>query len=97
MSLPIPCTLEQVIDQRLHDRLRSLLSVATRSIPRIKNISRIQGSMRVYVATSRGILPGLIFRGTSSTVDLLAFPAHFAAALDKAEEFLRHQFPMVGI
>jgi tubulin-specific chaperone D len=30
-------------------RLRGLLSVATRNIPRIKNVSRIQASMRVYV------------------------------------------------
>jgi len=32
-----------------------------------------------------------------STVDLLAFPALFAAGLDKAAEFLRHQFPMVRL
>ena len=51
--------------------------------------------MRVYATTSCGVFPGLTSRGTPSTVDLLAFPAHFTVALDKAAEFLRHQFPMV--
>lgn len=32
-----------------------------------------------------------------STVDLLAFPALFVAGLEKAAEFLLHQFPMVRI
>lgn len=40
---------------------------------------------------------GLIFCDAPSTVDLLAFPAHFAVALDKTAEFLRHQFPMVRV
>jgi len=40
---------------------------------------------------------GLISCGTFSTVDLLAFPALFATGLDKAAEFLRHQFPMVRV
>ena len=54
--------------------------------------------MKVYVkALSCKILPGLISCGKFSTVDLLAFPALFTAGLEKATEFLRHQFPMVRI
>jgi len=45
--------------------------------------------------TSRGKASETDLLGTFSTVDLLAFPALFAAGLYKAAEFLRHQFPMV--
>lgn len=54
--------------------------------------------MRVYVETLLcEVHPGLISCETFSTVDLLAFSALFAAGLDKASEFLWHQFPMVRI
>lgn len=51
MGVPVPLTFKRKFSS--YNRLRGLLSVATRSLARMKNVSRIQASMKVYVTALR--------------------------------------------
>lgn len=73
-------------------RLEKLLSIATRNVSRLKNVQRINESMKMWVPYVRD---SILTEKRCSAVNLLAVPAVSTSSSERIIDFLSHPYPKV--